>query len=387
MLNPRQDDPSLSSIDVESPEVEPASGTMDLARISLIILAVLAVIFALHWAKSILIPLVLGGFISFALNPIVKWLAKRRIPRALSASVLLLGITGTGALLTYNLGDETANMIEQLPKALDRVHQLIKQVRSGQGGIIGDVKEAAETVEKIAAENNSPEDGQTTVPEVQVKEPSFKLEDYLWWSSRGVVGLLSHFVIIIFLVFFLLLSGEFYKRKIAGILGPRFQDKKTTIVILNEIGQQIQRYLLVILLSGIFVGVFTWLAFLWIGFNHAAIWGLVAGIMSAIPYIGPVFVFFGTAASGLLQYGTLAMALLVATVSLVITSIQGLLLMPWLTSKTVRINAVPVFIGILLWGWLWGAWGVLLATPILIVTKSICQHIAKLRPVAELLGP
>jgi predicted PurR-regulated permease PerM len=387
VLNPRQDNPSLASIDVESPKAQPASGNMDLARISLIVLAVLAVIFALHWAKSILIPLVLGGFISFALNPIVKWLAGRRIPRVLSASILLFGIVGAAGVLTYNLGDETGAMIEQLPEALDRVHRLIQQVRSGQGGIIGDVTEAAEKVEKIAKENNTQGEGEIAAPHIRVKKPGFKLQDYLWWTSRGIIVLLTHFVIITFLVFFLLLSGEFYKRKIAGILGPRFQNKKTTIIILNEIGQQIQRYLLVILLSGIFVGVLTWLAFLWIGLNHAAIWGVVAGILSAVPYIGPAIVFFGTAASGLLQYGTLAMALLVGIISLVITSIQGVLLLPWLTSKTVRINAVAVFIGILLWGWLWGAWGILLATPILIVTKSICQHVAKLRPLAELLGP
>jgi predicted PurR-regulated permease PerM len=80
------------------------------------------------------------------------------------------------------------------------------------------------------------------------------------------------------------------------------------------------------------------------------------------------------------------MTILVAATSLAITSLEGLLLTPWLTSRAARMNAVAVFVGLLFWGWLWGAWGMLLAVPMLMVLKAICDHVEDLRSVGELLG-
>lgn len=144
--------------------------------------------------------------------------------------------------------------------------------------------------------------------------------------------------------------------------------------------------MLVMVFTSAVVGLVTWAAFSWIGLEHAAIWGITAGLFNTIPYLGPVVVTGGTALVALLQFGTIDMALFVGGASLAITSLEGYLLAPWLTGRATRINPVVVFVGVLFWGWLWGVWGLLLGLPIIMIIKSVCDGIEDLKPVGEMLG-
>jgi predicted PurR-regulated permease PerM len=170
------------------------------------------------------------------------------------------------------------------------------------------------------------------------------------------------------------------------IAGPTFTRKKITVQALDEITAQIQRYLLVQLFTSFVVGVASWLVFWWIGLNHAAVWGIVAGVLDLVPYIGLVVVGGSTALVGFLQFGTLEMALLISGASAVIHAIESYLLTPWLTSQASKMNPVAIFIGVLAWGWLWGIWGLLLGVPILLVVKAVCDRVDDLKPIGELLG-
>ena len=120
--------------------------------------------------------------------------------------------------------------------------------------------------------------------------------------------------------------------------------------------------------------------------NQAGLWGVLAGIFNSIPYFGPVLVTGGTAAVAFLQFGNLPMAALVSGASLLITSLEGFLLTPWLTSRASSMNAVAIFVGLLFWGWVWNVWGMLLAVPMLMVLKAICDHVEDFQPIGELLG-
>jgi len=109
-------------------------------------------------------------------------------------------------------------------------------------------------------------------------------------------------------------------------------------------------------------------------------------VFNTIPYFGPVLVTGGTAVVAFMQFGTIHMAAIVSGVSLAITSVEGLLLTPWITSRAARMNAVAVFVGLLFWGWVWNVWGMLLAVPMLMVLKAVCDHVEDLNGVGELLG-
>jgi len=170
------------------------------------------------------------------------------------------------------------------------------------------------------------------------------------------------------------------------IVGPSLTKKKITVQILQEIDRQIESFLMVQVFTSALVGVATWLAFMWLGLNQAAVWGLLAGVFNSIPYVGPVLVSAVTAIVAFLQFGTVEMTLTTTGAAFAITSIEGFLLTPWLTSRAARMNAVAVFVGLLFWGWVWNIWGMLLAVPMLMVVKAICDHVEDFKGVGELLG-
>jgi len=134
------------------------------------------------------------------------------------------------------------------------------------------------------------------------------------------------------------------------------------------------------------VGVATWLAFLWIGMKNAAIWGIAAGILNSVPYVGPVLITAGSTLVGIVQFDSVGTGLLVGSVGLAITTLEGYLLTPWLTGRAGRMNPVVVLMSVVFWGWLWGAWGLILGVPIVMMVKAVCDRIEDLKPIGELLG-
>lgn len=384
--------PQLKDKDLPAPSPAPASAPtavptiMDVRNFSLIILAVLAVIYTLHWARDIFIPLMLGVMISYALSPLVELAHRWHIPRALSAAVFMLGIVGAASSLVYSLSDEAAALIETLPQAAKKFRQTLSNDSKTSEGAIDKVKKAATQIERAANEGASVKPPPSGVTRVQIEKPKFDIKDYLWTGTLGAVGAAAQASIVLFLAYFLLVSGNIFRRKLIKISGPAMSTKKITLQVLDDINGQIQRYLLVQIFTSTLVGVATWLAFLWIGVEHAAIWGVAAGVFNTIPYLGPVLVSGGSALVAFLQFGTFEMALLVGGVSLAITSLEGYLLLPWLTGRASRMSAVVVFVSVLVWGWLWGAWGLLLGVPIIMIVKAVCDRIEDLKPVGELLG-
>ena len=145
-------------------------------------------------------------------------------------------------------------------------------------------------------------------------------------------------------------------------------------------------FLLVQVFTSTVVALASWLAFRALGMEQAAMWGVLAGLFNSIPYLGAVVVTGGTSLAALLQFGNLRMAVLVGGVALLITSLEGFLLTPWLTSRAAKMNAVAVFVGLLFWGWVWSVWGMLLAVPMLMVMKAVCDHVEDFKGVGELLG-
>ena len=359
---------------------------VEMRNLSLIVLTVLAIIYTLHWAREVFIPLMVGIMISYALSPLVDLAHKWRVPRVLGAAVFLFGIVGAAGYLVYSLSDDAAALIETLPEAAQKLRQTLTSQRGSSEGAINKVQKAATQIERAANETAPATPPPSGVTRVQIEKPKINIKDYLWLGTLGAAGAAAQAGIVIFLAYFLLVSGDTFRRKLVKISGPTLSSKKITLQVLDDINGQIQRYLLVQVFTSLLVGVATWLAFMSLGVEHAAIWGIAAGVFNSIPYLGPVVVTSGSALVALLQFGTIDMALLVGGISLTITSLEGYLLTPWLTGRASRMNAVVVFVGVLFWGWLWGVWGLLLGVPIIMIIKAICDRIEDLKPVGELLG-
>lgn len=356
-------------------------------NVPLILLTVFAGIFILDWAQTVFIPLMLGVILSYALSPLVSLMSKWHIPRAAGAASLLLLIVGGVGSLAYSLQDETASMIQTLPDAARKFRQTLRTEWGNSKGAIENVQKAADQIEHAASETAAiPKPVPRGVTRVQVEEPKFNIRDYLWNGTIGALSFISLAVMVLFLAYFLMVSGDTFRRKLVKLSGPTLGKKKITVQMLNEISTQIQHYLLVQVLASVLVGVATWLAFIWVGLEHAAVWGVAAAVLNLIPYLGAIIITVGSALVAFLQFGSTGMALTVGTLSLVINSLEGYLLSPWLIGRASRMNAVVVFAGILFWGWLWGAWGLLLGMPIMMGIKSVCDRVEEFKPVGEFMG-
>ena len=219
-----------------------------------------------------------------------------------------------------------------------------------------------------------------------IEAARFNIKNYLWTGTVGLMTLIGQVTVVVFLTYFLMLSGDTFRRKLIKLAGPSLTRKKVTLQALHEISGQIQRYLQVQLLTSLLVGILTGLALLALGLDNAAVWGVVAGVLNMVPYVGSLITAAASALVAFLQFGSINMALAVGSASVVIHTLVGNLLTPWLTSRASRLSPVAVFMGLLVWGWLWGVWGLLLGIPILMIVKSVCDRIEDLKPIGEFLG-
>ena len=373
------DDQERATTSVSNPNVNVRS-------ITLTVIAIVAVTYMLQWAQEVFIPIVLSVLISYALEPVVLWLMRLRLPRALASAVVVALLTGAAGYSAYALADDAAAIVADLPEAATKLRESMRRGR-GSNGTLESVTKAADELQKTADEATAaaapPKKG---VQRVEIQESAIDVREYISWGSANLLAFAGQAVLVVFFVFFLLASGDLFKRKLVKVVGPSLEKKKITVQILDEINRQIERFLLVRVVTSVVVAVATWIAFRYVGLEQAGVWAIAAGIFNSIPYFGPVIVAAGTAVVAFLQFGTISMAVFVAGISMVITSIEGWILTPWLTSRAARTNEVAVFVGLIFWGFVWGIWGTLLAVPMLVAVKACCDRIEDLKPIGEMLG-
>ena len=375
--------------------VQQFNAPVDVRSLSLALLALFASIAVLHWASAVFIPVALSVLMTSALSPVVSVLQRWHVPRWLGAAVLLLTLVAALSATAWKLGDGASQVIESLPMAVKKVSDKLRDnpakkntsdSTSSTSSPLETVQQAAAQLEQAASQSTAPSTPKRGVQRVQIERSPFNIRDYLWSGTMGLLSGIGQFTLVIFLTFFALASGDVFKRKLVRIAGSSLERKKVTIHVLNDISSQIQRYLLVQVLTSIIVGIATGLAYAALGLENAAVWGVVAGVLNLAPYVGSIVVTGASALVAFLQFGTFDMALAVGAASLVIHTLVGNLLTPWLTSRTSSMSPVAVFVSVLAWGWLWGLWGLLLGIPIMMGVKAICDRVEDLHAVGELLG-
>ena len=370
-----------------SAAAEPPHLPLDLRSASLMLIALMAGLYMLRWAGAVIIPVLLAVMVSYALSPLLERLQRAGMARTAAAAALLLAVTGGVGSMVYSLSDDATAMIESLPQAAQKLRSALRAQRGESEGPIAKVQRAAEKIEQ-AAEVSTVSAPQPVkgVTRVQVEPPKFSVRSYLWSGTLGLAGLLGQAVVVLFLAFFLLASGDGFRRKLVKIVGPRLSRKKITVQMLDEIDAQIRRYLLVQIGTSVLVGLVTWVVLSSFGLERAAVWGVVAAVLNLVPYVGALVTAGALALVAFLQFGTPGMALGVGAASLAINTLEGNLLTPWLTGRASRMNPVLIFVGVLAFGWLWGLWGLLLGAPLLMAAKVVCDHVENLKPVGELMS-
>ena len=352
------------------------------------IIATVAFVYALQWSQKFLVPLLLGIFIAYTLNPVVLWLERIHIKRAIGATLVTVAIVAIMGVVAHRVQDQFFNIIDELPVITQKLTKVLAKSTGGQPSTIQQVQAAAAQIEQATASVGM--EGKRAQPR---KPPpavgassSFKVMDWILAGSMGLVTFVTQATMVIFLVFFLLLAGDTFKRKLVKLTGPSLTRKKVTVHILDDINTSIQNYMFMLLVTNTLLALMMWAALRSIGLENAGAWAVVAGLTHIMPYFGPILITSATGLAAFMQFESLRMVLLVAGASLAIATLVGSLIATWMTGRIAKMNAAAVFVSLLFWGWLWGMWGLLLGVPVVVVIKVVAERVEGMEVVAELLG-
>jgi predicted PurR-regulated permease PerM len=334
-------------------------------------LFLIALFHTLHLAAELFLPLALAFLFNFLLSPLVRILKGIHIPESLGAALVmlvLLGAVGGGLSL---LADPAADWIARAPQSMTRIQAKLTALRRP----VDQIGRTADQVEKSLGGNPAA----ASAPEA--KQPWFKGAIFL-----GTQAFLGGTIIVIVLLYFLLASGDMFLRKLVRALHSR-KDKERAIKISREMESQISGYLVTVTLInlgvGFCVGVGVWL----LGMPNPALWGVLAGVLTYVPYLGAILGIAILTVASLLTFDTLGHAFAVPAVYVFVSFIEGNFVTPHVVGKRLSLNPVAIFIGLIVWSFLWGVPGMLLAVPILATCKIVCDHVELLSPLGEFLGP
>lgn len=337
-------------------------------RVPIWILAVLAIVYTLYFARSVAIPIALAVLIGFLLAPLVRRLVRLGAPRWLASLSVVIIIVGGLCAALFQLAAPATEWMERLPSAMDRAAWRLRGV-----------SEAIEDVESIS-KDVAAVGGKETAETVVLQQESIAQTFFI-----GTADILATLLIMFVLIVFLLTYGDLFLRKTVFML-PKFSDKRRAVDAARQIEQEISSYLLTITAINLALGVLTSLAMYLLGLGDPLMWGLFAAVANYVPYIGPLITVAAIFLASLLTFVDWLQILAPPAAFLVLTAIEGNLVTPSLVGRRMVLNPVLVFVALLLLSWLWGIPGALLAVPLLVVVRITCDRFDVMRPVAEYLS-
>ncbi len=347
---------------------------------AIVVLAVAAVLYVLRLAAPIIVPVLVALLIAYALEPVVSRLVRWRVPRPLAAAVAFVLLAVLLVATVRSVASQLSSFLDGLPAALADVN-----VRGGTGGVhptpLSRMQEAAAALSAPTGEPTP--DG---VQRVRVVRDDFDVRGYLLDATRGILNSAVQVFAVGLLTFLLLATGDLYKRKLVRLAGPDWISKRITLDVIRLIDQQVERYLVARLWISALVAVGTAVPLWLLGVARPIMWGLVAGALNVIPFIGPAAAVALVAGAAFLQFHTVEPAFAAGAAATVVAAIEGNVITPWIMGRAGELNTVAVFVSVLFWGWMWDVWGLLLAVPITVVVKAAADRIEPLEALGELLG-
>jgi predicted PurR-regulated permease PerM len=342
------------------------------------IIALILALAACRYASGFLAPLLFAIMASLALAPLVKTLT-RVIPRWIAAAIVVIAISGAFGFTGWLLSDDVANFSRRLPSIVREIRTAVQSATPRQS-LIQQLQQAVTELEKSTGPAKPADATPVTIVD------TLDVQRQMMNGARRAAGYMSSLILLLFLVYFLLAQGEMFKQKFVRLSGERLSQKKVTVAMIDEMTAQIGQFVFYQFWSGLLVGILTWAVFAWLGVRYAGLWGVAAGVLNCIPYFGPTIILVASSGAAFLQFRDLSTVSLVALAGIAITSLEGFLLAPIALGRAARVNSVAVFVSVMFWGWLWGALGLVIAVPILMCIKTVCDHVESLSAYSELLG-
>jgi predicted PurR-regulated permease PerM len=334
-------------------------GHLRAIRVTLNALLILALLYTVTLVKALIIPLVLAAFIGLALNPIVARGTRHHIPRWLGASVLM------GSLITA-----IATGISMLAEpAMAWLHSAPTQIRS----FIPKLQHITRPLEAAGRATQTLVNGHPPA-RLDATQNASDVAISVWSLLSNTPKVLAAVLTVLLLVFFFLVYGDLILRRLVEI-APSFGYKRHAVSIVRGIQTEVSRYILTTIVINVSLGVVTAAMLYLLHVPDPLLWGTVAMFANFIPYVGAIVTTTTLLFVGLIHFEVLATAVLPAVCFACLTAVEGNLITPWILGRRMRVSPIAILIWLLIWGWLWGVPGALLAVPMLTSAKLVTERV------------
>jgi predicted PurR-regulated permease PerM len=344
----------------------------DVRSVGLTGLFLLAIFYTVYFTRSLLLPVVLAWLLSYLLRPIVRVLAKLKIPPLVGSALVLLSLMALIGYAGSLLAAPVAGWVEKAPYSLQQLERKLMPLKKP----MEKVAQASGAIESLTSTATP----QTKTPTVEVKQ--HRLSDQLMVQTPEL--LISAVTMLILLYFLLAYDGVFLGKVIK--LMPTLSDKKRAVSIANEIEAQVSRYLLTVTLINCGLGLAVGTVVGLLGLPNPVMWGVMVALLNFVPYLGALTGIIFMTLGALLSYDSVTYALLFPAAYLVLAILEGNFVTPMVMGRSLTLNPVLVLLSLMFWGWMWGIIGVILAVPILASFKIFCSHIEPMEPLAEFIS-
>lgn len=370
-----------------------------IVRVSLVIIAIAAIVGILHFAKPILIPIVLAFFLSYVLTPFVNLLMKLRIPatqvhmpRGLAALVVVVCSVSFAGFLGTFIGDQVRRLVMDLHHYQDQFVDNINSLRETVAELQARVESYLEPFRREGEGIAPADDGSQPVERIEVFAEQGGADfwatatDFLAGGLTGFLGIVAQTVMCIFVLVFILAQGPaLHERIVSATAGEIERRRKAAQTILNNVNDDVQRYLFNRFATNTCVAILVGLIFYLYGLDFAFLLGIFAGLFNFIPYVGPIIGSVFPAAVAYVQFGELQAVFWCVLIYASVTGLEGNLVTPYVIGRHLKLNSLAVLLSAIFWGWMWGAIGLLLAIPIVATMKSVSENVDGLGGLAAFL--
>jgi len=329
----------------------------------------LAIVYTLYFARILLLPIVLTLLISFVLRPIVRTLQRWHIPEALGALIIVGALAGGLVWAVYALSGPASAWLQTAPQMFRHLEQRAHVLKE----TMQDVRQATDQVHKL-----------TTVGE-PAPVVSVQTADFATLLVAGTWNAVAGVGVVLILTYGLLATGDMWWRKFLTVL-PTFREKQRMIAMARAIEDCISTYLLTVSLINAGLGVAVGVSMALLGMPNPMLWGVMAAVLNFVPYLGAATGIAIVGMVSLMSFPDLGPALLPPATYLALATVEGQVLTPLIHSVRFTLNPVAVLLALFFWGWLWGVPGALLAVPLLVTLRIVCEYNSSLRVFGEFLS-
>jgi predicted PurR-regulated permease PerM len=375
-------------------------------RGAILMLALGMMVAILNYASVILVPIVLAVLFAYVLNPFVRALARLRLPgtelrmpRGVAAMfVVIVAVSMTislGILIGEQLGSFVVDVARYENRIVDNIRDVQKDLLQYQDRLESFLEplRGSPAGEGLEADENGSDGGESLAEFVgpqrsiieQTSELWVRASSYIAGGLTGLLGFVAQALTCIFVLFFMLVEGATIRSKLINILGKTAQRRDKVVEVLENVNRDVQRYLFYRFTINSVLALVAMLAYWIYGLNYVLLLGILAGLFNFVPYVGPFVGAIFPALVAYIQFGTFESVFWVVFIYGALTAVEGNVITPILLGRHLQLNSLAVILGLVFWGWLWGAIGMLLAIPILAAIKAVSQNVDDLQPVAELL--